>query len=150
MVNLLLFLCFFLIIAFAFDMYCGYRQNTIFPCVHRISPLDIKSILVISLIVLLPALVVAFRSEHTGIDTVRYITVLETSEKIIEHKMELAGEYLYWNLCLFFQKYGDIRGLFFVLAFIPLFFTFATLYKLHGIFNPFVSSFVFLLFFYFI
>lgn len=148
MINLVLFLLFFLIIAFVFDIYCGYRLKTSALCKHRILQLDIKSMLIISLIVLLPTLLITFRSEHTGIDTIRYITVLEQSEKILEYKLQLSGEYIYWNLCLFFKKYGNVRSLFFVLAFIPLFLTFTSLYKLSRIFNPFVSSFLFLLFFY--
>lgn len=148
MLNLLLFLILFFAVAFVFDLYCSYRLNVIVPCSKRVLPLDLQSVLVISIIVLIPTFLIAFRSESTGVDTVRYIAALNKPEEIILYKMHESGEYLYWGLCHFFQNHGTIRGLFFVLAFIPLFFVFAGIYKLSCISNPIISSSVFLLIFY--
>ena len=111
-------------------------------------PLTIRSIVFISLIVCIPALIVALRSEYTGIDTIRYIHILEEPKEILIYRMKTSGELLYWNLCLIFQEYGDVRTFFFLLAFVPLFFCYATFYKVNLIYSPFFSSFIFLLYFY--
>lgn len=148
MLNVFLFLLFFVLVAFVFDSYCCHELSSISNSKNKILPLTIKSVIFISLIVLIPTLMVAFRSENTGVDTIRYIQILDRSEKILEYRMHSSGEFLFWNLCLFFKEHSDIRSFFFLLAFIPLFFSFATFYKLSPVYNPFISSIVFLLIFY--
>ena len=147
MLSLFLFLLFFIFIAYLFDCYCfeGLKKTTTESSIRL---LNVKSIIFISLIVLVPTLLVGFRSESTGVDTARYIQLFYYPREFLVWRASSSSEFLFWGIYLLCKDFGNLRLCFFILAFIPLFFTFAGLYKLSRICNPFVSSLLFLLFFY--
>ena len=149
MFNLIAFLMFFVLFAVAIDCFCHHFTTN---CQHPklFLSFSLKSFLCISLLILIPTILVAFRSEHTGVDTHQYLKLFTQNhaEEIILYHMKSSSEYLYWGICYLFYKLDCIRGLFFLFAFVSLLVSFSAIYRVSNKYNPFVISLLFLLFFY--
>lgn len=148
MINVLIFTLLFVAIAVVFDFFCSSdikKNNGEFL---KISP---KTILGISLIILVPVLLVTFRSTHTGVDTHAYLKFFEDriyGGDYILYRLHQGHELLFYGISYFFWQNGCTRGAFFVFAFVSLFFSFLAIYRVSKVYNPFVMSLIFLIIFY--
>lgn len=147
MINVVLFFVFFLLVCFVFNFFCEqncriYKTNFL--------PITPSAVIFIFIVVLLPTLLITFRSEQTGIDTIRYFKIFtrDSADLIILYHLKSSFEYLYWGLTYLFYLLDNIRGLFFTFAIISLFVPFLAIYRLASKCNPFIASLLFLLCFY--
>lgn len=148
MINVIVFFIFFIAVAAIFDSFCScsYDKKN-----GEFLTFTLKSILSLSFIIIIPVLLVTFRSEYTGADTSSYLAVLNDrgyGGYYLLHRMNQSVEILYYGISYFFWNSGNARGAFFVYAFISLFFSFAAIYRVSTKYNAFVMSLLFLIIFY--
>ncbi len=148
MLNLFLFLLFFLFISLIFDYYCRIKNVNDSLYDESVKKTSLKTMGFILLLVLIPAFLVAMRSENTGVDTKRYLDLFLYGENYMWRRALESYEFLFWGGCIFFNKIGGERLAFFFFATLSLFIPLMTIYKLSKKVNVFVTTFLFLLLFY--
>ena len=110
--------------------------------------IDIRALVFVLLLTLIPSLLVAFRSEETGVDTRQYLYHFEMGERYMQYRMTTNGEYLFWGIFSLCKKYLNIKAAFFIFCELALMPSFMAIYKLSKKANPFLVTFIFLILFY--
>ena len=124
MLNLFLFLLFFLFISLIFDYYCRIKNVNDSLYDESVKKTSLKTMGFILLLVLIPAFLVAMRSENTGVDTKRYLDLFLYGENYMWRRALESYEFLFWGGCIFFNKIGGERLAFFFFATLSLFYFF--------------------------
>ena len=150
MINLFLFLIAFFIIACIIDNYAYQRKSkgTVREGQHGVLNIDKRAALFILLLTLIPSIIVAFRSEETGVDTRQYLYHFEMGESYMRYRMASEGEYLFWSIFALCKKYLNVKAAFFIFCEMAIIPSFAAIYKLSKKANPFLVTFIFLILFY--
>lgn len=119
-----------------------YREDS------KIIKLDLRSLVIIFLISLIPVLLITFRSATTGADTHSYMLHFQLGESYMRRVANTDHEYFFWWIYIFFVKLGSIRLAFFTFAILSVYVALIAIYKLSLKYDAFIIAFLYLLLFY--
>ncbi|MCB6587671.1 EpsG family protein [bacterium 210702-DFI.5.13] len=150
MLNLFLFTIFFVIISWCISAFSKKNISIRNISENGILKVNLKIIICISLIVLIPAIIIGYRNDMTGVDTISYVNAFSDiyGKQYLLYRAHNSFEWFFWGGMYLFKVFSTMRVCFIFYAWLTLFLAGIGVYKLSYKVNPFILNFVFYLLFY--